>query len=86
MTRIVIAASALLALTAPAFAVTPETQSMEVSTSGLDLNSSTGRARLKARVARAVDQVCGANDARGVIASRSFQQCRTAAMRDALGE
>lgn len=86
MTKLLITASALLALSAPAFAAMPEAQSEQVSTAGLDMNSPAGRARLKARVGRAADRVCGANDARGYDAHRAYQQCRTAAMRDALGQ
>ncbi len=86
MTKLLFTASAFLALSSPAFAATPDTQSVEVSTAGLDMNSATGRARLKARVGRAADRVCGANDARSYDAHRAYQQCRTAAMRDALGQ
>lgn len=86
MTRIAIAASAILAISAPAFAAMPEAQSVEVSTSGLDLNSPADRARLKARVGRAADRVCGLNDTRGVVAQRAFLTCRTAALRNTLGQ
>jgi len=86
MTRNIIIASAMLALSAPAFAAPVDSQAVHVSTSDLDLNSPAGRDRLKARVGRAANKVCGANDARGVQAYRAFSNCRAAALQEALGQ
>lgn len=86
MTKLLLLGSALLAASTPAFAAMPEAQSEQVSTAGLDLSSPAGRARLKARVGRAADRVCGVNDSRGYDAHRAYQLCRTAAVRTALGQ
>lgn len=84
--RTTLAFTALALLATPAVAASTESQTIIVSTSDLDMSSPAHRARLKARVGRAADKVCGAHDARGLSAYRAFRNCRDAAVRGALGE
>ncbi len=82
----VLATLGIVAAATPALAASEENQTVIVSTSDLDMASPAHRARLKSRVGRAADRVCGANDARGLFAYRAYRNCRDAAIRGALGE
>lgn len=81
-----IATAAVVLVATPALADVADDQSIIVPTADLDLSSPAHRARLKARVGRAADRVCGRNDTRGVSAHRAFRICHDSAMRGALGE
>jgi UrcA family protein len=77
----VFSASALVALTAatfttPARAADADTRSTLVRYQDLDLNTDTGEAMLKQRIAKAAAAVCGPRDGRSLSDHERFNTCR----------
>lgn len=61
-----------------------EARTMAIDTSGIDLTSPAGLARIEAQVGRAARSVCSTNDDRGAAATMARQACIKAARADAL--
>ncbi len=74
-------ASALLTV-APASARDTATDSVTVRYSDLAIDAPAGRATFQARLDRAVDRVCGRDDARDLAERMARHRCRTTARAD----
>ena len=77
------AASVLGGAASPALAAPPEAQTRIVSYADLDLGSAAGRARLEARIDRAVRAVCGRAAIKDLNALDQVLECRAESLADA---
>lgn len=68
-------ALSLAAIGAPALAEGPNTRSVAVSTSDLNLGTEQGRATLDRRLNAAIDKVCGVHKTPGLPAWIRFRKC-----------
>jgi UrcA family protein len=70
-------AAALLAVAAPAFANQPAgVERLVISTSGLDLSTTTGQAALERRVGLAIDRLCESQVFATVESADALAECR----------
>lgn len=83
LTASALAFAATTAIASPAHAADADSQTARVHYQDLDLNSDTGEAKLKARVAKAAAEVCGPVGGRTIADHERFDNCRNNAIASA---